>query len=55
MIVEKDEENEEGEAMPAKNAPLFDEEGLKLLFSIDHEWSSRLGDGQTMLGFFLKG
>ena len=38
MIVEKDEENEEGEATPAKNAPFFYEEGAQRLFAAaDHE------------------
>ena len=34
MIVENDEENEERAAMLAKNAPLFDEEGVQMLFAI---------------------
>ena len=38
MIVEKDEENEEGEAISAKNASLPDEEGAQMLFvAVDHE------------------
>ena len=37
MIVEKDEENEGEETMPAKNASLFYEEGLKMLFFVDHD------------------
>ena len=55
MIVEKDEENEEWESIQEKNASLCHEEGVQMLFAaIDHEWSSRLGDGKIMLGIFLK-
>ena len=38
MIMEKDEENEEKESVPARNASLFDEEGVQMLFTAaDHE------------------
>ena len=38
MIVEKDEENEEDESVPARNASLFGEEGVQMLFvAADHE------------------
>ena len=38
MTVTVDEENEEGEAVPAKNASLSDEEGAQMLFATtDHE------------------
>ena len=37
MIVEKDEENEKGDRVPTKNAFLFYEEVLKMLFVVDHE------------------
>ena len=38
MIVEKDEGNEEEESVPARNASLFDEEGVQMLFAAaDHE------------------
>ena len=37
MIVEKDEENEEEESVPARNASLSEEEGVRMLFAADHE------------------
>ena len=39
MVVDKDEEDEEGEVVPAKTNPLFDEEGAQMLFvaAADHE------------------
>ena len=39
MVVEGDAENEEGESVPARNASLFDEEGVQMLFVVaaDHE------------------
>ena len=42
--------------MPAKDAPLFDKQVAQMLFVVaNHEWSSNLGDGQTMLGVFFEG
>ena len=52
MIMEGDKENGKKEAVLAKDAPLSEEEGAQMLFSADHDLSSRLGDGQTMLGTF---
>ena len=55
MIVVKDEAMEKA-VMPVKEVSFFYEEGIQILFvGADHEWSNGLRDGQTMLGFFLKG
>ena len=49
-MVEKDEEFKEVEAKPLKNAATLNAASLTKLFVVaDHEWSTRLGDKQTMM------
>ena len=53
MMVEKDAMVEE-EIVPSKNVETCDTASLEFLFAAaDHEWSSRLGDGQTMSEDFV--
>ena len=51
MMVVKDEVLEEA-IMPMKEAKFLNAEGV--FAATDHELSSKIGDGKTMLGFFLK-